>query len=152
MEIFLAVSIEDINSAKKLFREYADALGCTPCFQNLDAEISGLPGDYAPPHGALILAKDGEVVGCVALKKLNSQACEMKRLYVRPDRRGLGIGRRLTLFAIETARSLGYMRLCLNTLPSMSEAISLYRSLGFTVIEPYDDKHIEGGIYMELNL
>ncbi|MFO0753644.1 MAG: GNAT family N-acetyltransferase [Thermodesulfovibrionales bacterium] len=144
---------EVLAEVKELFREYAAALGCNPCFKNLEIEIAALPGDYASPGGALLVARhENGVAGCVALKRLDKDACEMKRLYVRPAFRGKGIGKALVLSAVEDARRLHYRRIRLNTLPSMKEAIPLYHSLGFTEIEPYDPTPIAGAFYMELRL
>lgn len=144
---------EDLELAGRLFREYADALDCAPCFKDLDLEINGLPGEYAPPSGRLLLALyDGRSAGCVALKRLDAVSCEMKRLYVRPEFRGKGIGRALARAIIEEAGKIGYTYLRLNTLPSMKEAINLYNSLGFRGISPYGANQMEGALYMELAL
>jgi ribosomal protein S18 acetylase RimI-like enzyme len=119
-----------------LLREYEDAIGVSLCFQNFAAELAGLPGDYAPPGGELILARDprtGELLGCVAVRPVPSRpgACEMKRLYVRARARGSGLGRALALASFAEARRIGYSVMCLDTLPSMRQAQALYRSLGF---------------------
>jgi GNAT superfamily N-acetyltransferase len=119
-----------------LLRAYEAGLGVSLCFQDFDAELAALPGDYVPPRGELVLARappSGELVGCVAVRSQNgsSDVCEMKRLYVTPAARGTGLGRRLAIAAIETARGLGYMRMCLDTLPTLHEAHALYDSLGF---------------------
>jgi ribosomal protein S18 acetylase RimI-like enzyme len=119
-----------------LLREYEAGIGVSLCFQGFEAEVAGLPGDYAPPGGQLLLARtaagDG-LLGCVALRAVPAapDLCEMKRLYVRSAARGSGLGRRLALAAMEEARRLGYRRMCLDTLPSMTEAQALYRSLEF---------------------
>lgn len=143
----------DLDHIRELFREYAAPVGFEPCFQSFEEELAGLPGEYAPPQGRLFLAvRDGEIAGCVALRKLSEDACEMRRLYVRPEHRGRGIGRGLAKAAIGEARKIGYGSICLETLPSMAEAIALYRSLGFRRAEPYGPNPIEGAIHMELKL
>jgi len=122
-----------------LVREYEAGLGVSLCFQDFEAEVAGLPGDYAPPRGQMLLARaaPGErLLGIVALRPVPSAPglCEMKRLYVRPDARGRGLGRELALTVMADARRLEYRRMCLDTLPGMSEAQALYRSLGFRQI------------------
>jgi ribosomal protein S18 acetylase RimI-like enzyme len=119
-----------------LLREYEAGTGVSLCFQNFEAELAGLPGDYAPPRGALVLARPpggSELLGCVALRPVpgSPDLCEMKRLYVRPAGRGSGLGRKLALAAMAQARQLGYRRICLDTLPSMTAAQALYGALGF---------------------
>jgi ribosomal protein S18 acetylase RimI-like enzyme len=136
-----------------LFREYAASLGCSPCLQNIEKELDHLPGEYGPPGGRLILAQDdGAACGCVAFRRLEPGVAEMRRMYVRPAARGRSIGRGLAEFTIEEARKAGYERMRLYTLPSMKEAIGLYRSLGFREIRPYGEHVIPDGIYMELEL
>ena len=145
--------VEEINQARELFVEYSAALGVDLCFQNFDEELAKLPGDYAPPDGRLLLALDGaQVAGCVALRKIDTETCEMKRLYVRPTFRGTGSGKSLALAIIDEAWRIGYARMRLDTLPSMRQAITLYRSLGFKPTEAYRHNPVEGAMFMELDL
>lgn len=153
MKLLQAETPERIELARRLFQEYAEALGISLCFQNFEHELRELPGDYAPPEGRLLLAfVEGHTAGCVALRKISDDVCEMKRLYVRPDFRGAGLGRRLTLAVLEEAGNAGYKRVLLDTLPSMPEAVALYASLGFRRVEPYYPNPVEGAIYMEYPL
>jgi ribosomal protein S18 acetylase RimI-like enzyme len=136
---------------RTLFLEYASSLGFDSCFEDFESELQNLPGEYAPPAGALMLAFEKEqAAGCIALRRINDDTCEMKRLYVRPAFRGKGFGRQLTIAVTEKARKIGYTRIRLNTLPTLKEAISLYRSLGFKEIKPYTHNHVEGSHFMEL--
>jgi ribosomal protein S18 acetylase RimI-like enzyme len=148
-----AASPGDIETARALFVEYQKALGISLCFQNFDAEVAGLPGAYAAPEGRLLLAFAGaEPAGCVALRKLEDGICEMKRLWLRPAFRGSRLGRRLAEAILAEARTAGYRKIRLDTLPSMREAQALYVSLGFVDIPPYNDHPIEGTRFMELAL
>jgi putative acetyltransferase len=154
VNIVQAQSPEDINRARELFEEYAAWLGISLCFQNFEKELAELPGEYVPPTGRLFLAFDGDQIsGCVALRGLGEGVCEMKRLYVRPDFRGRGLGRQLTETVINAAREIGYDRMRLDTLPGkMDKAITMYRSLAFREIEAYYHNPVAGVTFMELSL
>ena len=154
MRIFQANSQEDIEQARTLFKEYEAGLGISLCFQNFDRELKNLPGDYAPPDGRLLLATDeAGLAGCIALRKVATGVCEMKRLFVRPTYRGAGLGRTLVKSLIDEARKLGYTKMRLDTLPGrMDKAIALYRSVGFVEIDPYYESPIEDTKFMELKL
>jgi len=153
IQIVQAASHEQIGNVRDLFIEYAHSLNVSLCFENLDKEVNELPGVYAPPRGSLLLAADGEkIAGCVALKKVDDRVCEMKRLYVRAEFRGRGIGKRLAMQIVDEAREIGYERLRLDTLPSMKEAISLYRSLGFEEIPAYRELPVPGALFMQVKL
>jgi ribosomal protein S18 acetylase RimI-like enzyme len=149
-----AESPAQIAQARELFLEYAESLGFSLCFQSFDRELAGLPGDYVPPDGRLLLAEyRSELAGCVALHKLESGICEMKRLYLRPQLRGRGVGRALAESLIAEARTIGYRKMRLDTVaPVMPNAVAMYRRLGFVEIEPYRPNPIEGALYMELAL
>ncbi|MFZ0734631.1 MAG: GNAT family N-acetyltransferase [Candidatus Sulfotelmatobacter sp.] len=152
--LFHADSPEHIAQARELFLEYAQSLGFSLCFQSFDKELATLPGHYAPPEGRLLLAEcDGEFAGCIALHKLEDSICEMKRLYLRPQFRGKGLGRSLVDRIITEARQIGYSRMRLDTVePVMKDAVGLYRKLGFREIAPYCTNPIAGALYMELLL
>lgn len=139
---------------RELFREYADSLGVDLAFQGFEDELAGLPGEYAPPRGALLLASEAdEAAGCVAVRPLEPPGtCELKRLYVRPAHRATGLGRALGLAAVDAGRRLGYERMRLDTLPSMEAARRLYRSLGFREIDAYRFNPVEGTQFLELGL
>ena len=148
-----AVFPQDLAAVRALFREYAAGVGVDLCFQGFDTEVATLPGRYAPPTGRLLIARRGtEPVGCVGLRALDDGACEMKRLYLRPDLRGQQLGQKLVERICDHARALRYTRLCLDTLPSMSAARALYRALGFKPIEPYVINPIAGAEYLALDL
>jgi GNAT superfamily N-acetyltransferase len=152
---FIQVETPDhIQVARGLFQEYAAWLEINLCFQNFESELAGLPGDYQPPGGRLLLAfSDLQLAGCVALRDLGDEACEMKRLYLKPEFRGKGLGRVLAEEIIAEARIIGYKRMRLDTLPpKMNKAITLYRSLGFKEIPPYYSNPVPGATFMEIDL
>jgi len=143
----------DADAVRDLFLEYGASLGFSLCFQGFDQELATLPGEYAPPHGCLLLAKRGdEAAGCVAVRSLDGQRSEMKRLYVRPEFQGTGLGRRLAERAIVFARSCGYRSMVLDTLPDMKAARTLYLSLGFKPCAPYYDNSSIGSDCFALDL
>jgi len=140
----------DMAAMRKLFREYQQWLDVDLCFQGFEAEMAGLPGKYAPPAGAMLIVRDGKRVAAgVAMWPLDDGVCEMKRLYVRPPWRSRGLGRRLAETVIGRARGAGYARMRLDTLPQLTAAQALYRSMGFTDIGAYYHNPIAGVVYME---
>jgi ribosomal protein S18 acetylase RimI-like enzyme len=143
-----------IEQARELFLEYATSLGFSLCFQNFDQELAGLPGDYAPPGGRLLLARyRDQLAGCVALHNLEPGVCEMKRLYLRPQFRGRGLGRVMAETLIAEARVTGCQKMRLDTVePVMPNAVAMYRRLGFKEIEPYRANPNAGALYFELDL
>ncbi len=148
-----ASSSADFATARRVFEEYAAQLGIDLCFQGFAAELEALPTIYGPPTGCLVLARRGDAaVACGGLRRLEDGVCEMKRLYVQPSARGAGLGRRLALALIAEARSLGYARMVLDTLPAMAGAQALYRSLGFRETAPYYRNPEPGAIYMALSI
>jgi putative acetyltransferase len=146
-------SREQMEQVQTLFSEYASSLEFDLSFQDFENELKRFPGEYAPPSGSALLAMEGgEIAGCVALRDLGKDVCEMKRLYVRPPFRRKGVGKALAIAVIEEARRIGYRRMRLDTVPSMKEAIELYRALGFKEIMPYRHNPIQGALFMELKL
>ena len=144
----------EVETARALFREYSDWLQVDLCFQNFEIELADLPGDYARPNGRLWLAwVNQDIAGCIALRSIGDGICEMKRLYVRPEFRGQGLGRLLAEKLIEEARNIGYRKMRLDTLPGrMDRAIAMYRDLGFHEIERYYNNPHETALFMELDL
>lgn len=154
---FTIVSAEErtqTDQVRLLLREYGASLGFHLCFETFERELANLPGDYKPPEGRLLLAlSDAKPAGCVALRRLEERICEMKRLYVRPEFRGRGLGRDLVRALVKEACQSPYEKMRLDTIvASMPEAVGLYRSLGFQDIAPYQDKPIPGAIHLELDL
>lgn len=149
-----ATTLAQFDDVRALCREYADGVGVDLETQNLSRELAGLPGDYAAPRGCLLLAMvAGEAAGCVALRPLSRAVCEMKRLYVRPSCRNLGIGRALVQRVLDEARAIGYEAMRLDTLADrMQPAVALYREVGFVAIAPYWNNPLPGAAYMELRL
>jgi putative acetyltransferase len=158
MRIVLADSAQHLTDAHRLFREYADSLPFSLCFQGFEQELATLPGRYAPTSGRLLLAYDdkGQAVGCIALRDISAQTapstCEMKRLYVSPTQRGTGLGRELCERLLIEARDAGYHIMKLDTSADMAAAIRLYTSLGFTVCKRYNDDPMEDTLWFELTL
>lgn len=153
VEIRRAALPTDLTTVRAMFREYGDSLGIDLSFQHFEEELSALPGQYAAPRGCILLAWNGaRAVGSVALRPLAADSCEMKRLYVCFEARGQQLGRRLAEQILDVARALGYRRMCLDTLPSMTSAIALYRSLGFEPIAPYVFNPIEGALFLGRDL
>jgi len=143
----------DYEESRQLFEEYASRLDFDLGFQQFESELMSLPGEYTPPAGCVLLAEaDGALCGCVALRPLSDDICEMKRLYVRPDQRRRGIGRALAVAAIELARKRGYATMRLDTIASMFEAMRLYESLGFREIAAYRHNPVQGARYFGLEL
>jgi ribosomal protein S18 acetylase RimI-like enzyme len=146
---------DEIAIVRELFLEYVDSLGIDLSFQDVAAELAQLPGKYAPPRGAILIARDGagSVQGCVALRPWSEPGtCEIKRLYVRPAARGQALGRRLAEAVIAAAARAGYVRVLLDTLASMTAARQLYVALGFRPVAPYYDNPLPDTLYMALEL
>jgi len=153
VKILPAESRAELNQVRSLLEEYAASLDFDLQFQNFREELAGLPGEYAPPGGCLLLAHEGgRPAGCVALRKIDGEVCEMKRLFVRPAFRQKGVGAALARAIIAEARKRGYSRMRLDTVPSMKEAGALYATLGFRKIPPYRHNPIPGAAFLELRL
>ena len=153
METRIVTFGPDLETIRQLFLEYERHIGVDLCFQGFAAELAGLPGEYAAPTGILLLASSaGQAAGCVAVRRWAWDACEMKRLYVRPDFQGAGIGRALAEEVLAWARQQGHARVLLDTLPSMRTAQNLYERLGFRDVAPYRDNPVAGARYMCLEL
>ncbi len=152
-EILTAASPVDLDAVRGLFREYERWVDAPVCFAGFERELAELPGEYAPPGGRLLIARvNGALAGCAALRPLENGAAEMKRLYVRPEFRGRGLGRRLAESIIGAARAAGHRRLCLDSLPKMREALAMYAALGFSSRGPYSRAPTPGAVFLELRL
>ncbi len=154
MRIIQATTPEDVQTTRELFREYSTWLAVDLCFQNFEKELAELPGSYAPPRGRLLLAlEDNQIAGCVGLRAIGNDSCEMKRLYVKPEFRDAGLGRLLLDRIVTEARDIGYATMRLDTLPGkMDRAIAMYRRLGFREIDRYYENPNAEAMYMELKL
>lgn len=153
LRIAEALTADDIALVRTLLREYQERIGVDLCFEGFEDEVDGLPGSYAAPGGRLLLAThDGVPVGCVALRASSPSQSEMKRLYVRPAARGLGVGRALVSRVLGEARAIGYAEVVLDTFPTMIEAQRLYEQFGFREIPPYRPNPVEGTRYLAKSL
>ena len=156
MRIEQAESPEFIPIVRELFVEYSESVGVGFCFQGFTQELAQLPDEYARPSGRLFLAfddkDDKQVAGCGALRRIDRETCEMKRFYVRSAFRVKGLGREFIHALIGTAREIGYARMRLDTLPSMTTAIALYRALGFREIAPYWANPVQSAVFFEIKL
>ena len=153
IRIDFAESTIDFDKARQLFLEYADSLGFSLCFQGFEEELENLPGKYASPDGCILLAWDElECVGCVGLRPLNQNVCEMKRLYVKPAFRRSGLGRFLAEKIVQQGSQKNYVRMQLDTLSSMKYAMKLYRSLGFVETDPYYNNPHPEVVFFEITL
>jgi ribosomal protein S18 acetylase RimI-like enzyme len=153
IRILEARSDRDYGTARALFEEYARTLGADLCFQGFAEELESLPSMYGPPGGCLLIAwRDGRAVGCVAMRTLEPGVCEMKRLFVTREARGMGLGKELASAIVERARTSGYRTMVLDTLRSMVEARVIYRSLGFVQRAPYYANPLPDVAFMELRL
>jgi putative acetyltransferase len=153
MRIKRAQTKAEIQEVESLFQEYESFLNVDLCFQNFEDELANLPGKYSPPRGDLLIGLDGEkIVGCVAVRKLDDDICEMKRLFVRQEARGTGLGRQLAQEIIVISQKLGYSLMRLDTLDRLTKAMHLYKTLGFKKIESYYENPLPGVVYWELKL
>src|SRR5215211_5868485 len=153
MRILLAESADQLEHVRGLFQEYWDSFGFTPCFQGFGEEVARLPGSYGPPGGKLgLLLLDDAPAGCVALRQVDAERCEAKRLYVRPEFRGRGLGLALLQWVIAEARAAGYRELIGDTMPVMEQALKMYDRIGFERTRAYSADATPGAIYLRLKL
>jgi GNAT superfamily N-acetyltransferase len=153
MQIAVAQSADDVAEVRRLFEEYWASFGFTPCFQNFSGELTSLPGEYVRPRGVLALARiEGRCAGCAALRPFDATRCEAKRLYVRPEFRGLGVGLALLEWVVARAREAGYREMVGDTMPVMEQALKMYDRFGFERSAPYSDAPTPGAIYLRFRL
>jgi putative acetyltransferase len=153
MAIVHVETAAELAQVRELFEEYWRSFGFTPCFQNFSGELAALPGDYVRPDGRLALATiEGQAAGCAALRRIDAARCEFKRLYVRPQFRGLRLGRELLAWIVEEAKAAGYRQVLCDTMPVMGEALAMYERAGFERIDPYSDHPTPGAIFLRLLL
>lgn len=153
MQIVVGETPEQMDATRALFREYWESFGFTPCFQDFDRELDELPGQYAGPRGRLAQAVvDGDTVGCVAIRPIDDERCELKRLYVRPGYRGKRVGLKLLMWAIAAALSCGYKEMLADTMPVMERALDMYDRIGFERVDAYADEPTEGAVFLRLRL
>jgi GNAT superfamily N-acetyltransferase len=153
MQIVQVVTAEQLAQVRALFEEYWQSFGFTPCFQNFFGELAALPGDYVPPGGRLALALvEGQPAGCAALRRFDEERCEFKRLFVRPQFRGMGLGRELLAWIVAEAKAAGYRQAVCDTMSAMADALAMYERAGFERIEPYSGHPTPGAIFLRLVL
>lgn len=153
LRVGAAYSPSEVETARRLFQQYAAEIGVDLCFQGFSEELRNLPGAYAPPSGRLLLGwAEDQIAGCVALRPRSADTCEMKRLFVQPPFRRTGLGRMLAKRVIAEARAIGYRRMVLDTLASMKSALSLYHSLGFRPCPAYYPNPLPEVVYLEIML
>jgi putative acetyltransferase len=153
MQIVHVATAEQLAQVRALFEEYWSSFGFTPCLQNFSGELAALPGDYVPPGGRLALALvEGQPAGCAALRRLDGERCEFKRLFVRPQFRGMRLGRELMAWIIAEAKAAGYRQLVCDTMPVMTDALAMYQRAGFERTDPYSDHPTPGAIFLRLAL
>ena len=153
VSVAIKPAYDDLDAVRELFSEYVTLLGLELDFQDYDAEFAGLPGKYAPPFGRLYLAwSDGSPCGCIALRRFDVRRCELKRMFVRPEFRGRGIGGALVRTLIDDAKAIGYAEMILDSFFSMESAIVLYRKFGFAEIAPYYENPYPDVVYLGLLL
>jgi putative acetyltransferase len=153
MQIVHVVTADQLAAVRALFEEYWTSFGFTPCFQNFSGELAELPGSYVPPGGRLALALvEGQSAGCAALRRLDDERCEFKRLYVRPQYRGMRLGRELLAWIVAEAKAAGYRQLVCDTMPVMADALAMYQRAGFQRTDPYSGHPTPGAIFLRLVL
>lgn len=149
----IKTAYDRLDEVRTLFREYHKMLGVDLCFQNYEEELASLPGKYLPPDGRLYLIYlEGKLAGCIALRRFDETRCEMKRLFVRPQFRGLRLGQILAQHIIDDAKAIGYQAMVLDTLKSLESAVTMYRRMGFEEVAPYYDNPLNDVLYFQLTL